>query len=875
MSTLRPAALALWSVLLSALALAAESEAERPNVVLILSDDQAWTDYGFMGHEWIETPHLDELAAESLTFTAARVPSSLCRPSLMTFVTGLYPHQHGVTGNDPPKGAPRESMLRHLEAAPNMVRLLREEGYHTLQTGKWWEGDPERFGFSEAMTHGDPRRGGRHGDEGLVIGREGLGVIEQFLDQRTRDQAPFFIWYAPFLPHTPHNPSNERLERYRAEGRSEQLAKYGAMCSWLDDSCGELLELLEQRQLTRETLVVFVADNGWQQDPQRGAYLPRSKRSSYDGGVRTPMLFRWPGRIPPSQRAEPVSTIDLVPTILDACDLEIPATLPGTSLLEPGPVDRPVFGARFTHDVVNVDEPAASCLDRWVARDRWKLILPTDARWLVGAVERNRGIVAQAELYDVVADPGETTNLAERELEVVARLTRDLETWWRPEREQRPPHLLLIVTDDQRADALSCAGHPILETPHMDALAARGTRFENAFVTTAICASSRASFLTSQREGRHGFTFGTPPLAREFTSESYPALLNAAGYQTHFVGKWGMKTEVKPAALFDSFRSLSPPYIKDRQGERSAHLTDLMAEHVEQLVAEYDPARRPPGQAADERPLCITVSFNAPHAEDPNADQYIPPPDLATLWADAEPPRPPLSEPEFFASLPEFQRDSMSRDRWFWRFDDEQKRRRMTLNYWRMIAGVDRSIGRMLAAFEEAGLADETVIVLVSDNGYFLGERGWAGKWSIHELSIRVPLIVVDPRVAEELRGQTRTEMALALDVPATLLDAAGVELPESWEGHSLLPLSRGEQGAGWRRDFLYEHGFNNARIPKSRGVRTEHWTYVEYYEQEPPYEELYDLRKDPLQARNLARDPDHAGLLEQLRARRAELAEL
>src|SRR5579862_6159838 len=140
--------------------------AALPNIVLIVADDQAWTDFGFMGHPVIRTPHLDRLAARSVVFRRGYVPSSLCRPSLATLIAGLYPHQHGITGNDPPRGTDRTLMLKRIRAVPTLPSLLARRGYRSFQSGKWWEGNFTEGGFSAGMTHGDPRHGGRHGDEG-------------------------------------------------------------------------------------------------------------------------------------------------------------------------------------------------------------------------------------------------------------------------------------------------------------------------------------------------------------------------------------------------------------------------------------------------------------------------------------------------------------------------------------------------------------------------------------------------------------------------------------------------------------------------------------------------------------------------------------
>ena len=390
-----------------------------PNVVLIISDDQAWGDFGFMGHPAIRTPNLDRLAAQSAVFPRGYVPSSLCRPSLATMITGLYPHQHKITGNDPPRGVPRERMLKHIDAVPTLPKLLAPLGYRSLQTGKWWEGNCQCGGFTTGMTHGEPARGGRHGDEGLRIGRETMQPIYDFVE--ACGEAPFFLWYAPFLPHTPHNPPERILARYRAPDRSEPVARYFAMCELFDETCGQLLDHLEERGLADDTIVLFVVDNGWIQQPKGTGYAPRSKRSPYEGGVRTPILVRWPGRVTPGVREARVSSVDLAPTVLRASGVAVPEGLPGEDLVALASGDqRPraaVFGEIFAHDVADIDDPARSLLFRWMVAGRWKLIVPAAPG-------------AKAELYDVVADPSETQDRANELPAQVAELRATLDAWW-------------------------------------------------------------------------------------------------------------------------------------------------------------------------------------------------------------------------------------------------------------------------------------------------------------------------------------------------------------------------------------------------------------------------------------------------------------
>ena len=410
--------------------------AARPNIVLILSDDQAWNDYSFMGHEVIETPHLDKLAAESATFTRGYVPTALCRPSLMTIITGLYASQHGVTGNDPNPNTPelRSALISKIDQCPTVPKLLGDLGYLSHQSGKWWEGNFTRGGFTHGMTRGFPTKGGRHGDDGLKIGRTGMTPVFDFIDEATEADKPFFVWYAPFLPHTPHNPPARLLKKYTSEGRSSFEARYYAMCDWFDETCGELVGYLDQKKLRENTLIIYVTDNGWIQSPNKGGYAPRSKQSANEGGIRTPIMFNWPGKIKPSKHDELISSIDLMPTMLSAAGATIPANLPGLNLM---PVVRDgktlernmVFGEGCAHDVLDLDDHEATLLYRWCIEGKWKLLLTYD-----GKVSKYTSTHARTEkrpqLYDLLADPSEEQNLAAQHPDIVARLVGQIDGWY-------------------------------------------------------------------------------------------------------------------------------------------------------------------------------------------------------------------------------------------------------------------------------------------------------------------------------------------------------------------------------------------------------------------------------------------------------------
>jgi arylsulfatase A-like enzyme len=410
---------------------------ERPNVILLISDDQSWPDYSFLGHDHISTPRIDQLAAEGLTFTRAYTTAPLCRPALASMVTGLYPHQHGVLGNDPvfdpgemkrygdqwylKRDEYNKQIIQDFEDVNTLPELLGEAGYVSLQTGKWWEGPYSTGGFSEGMTHGDPSKGGRHGDTGLDIGRKGLDVIYNFIDDAQKTETPFFVWYAPFLPHAPHTPPDSLREKYLALAPTEAVANYWAMCEWFDMTIGQLMDYVEEKGLAKNTLFVYVTDNGWIQDPDRpNRYAPRSKREPYDMGIRTPVIYRWSGTITPLlDETTLTSSIDIATTVLGVCGLEPAGEMQGINMLdETARTERDaIYAETYAHDFSSLD---SSLYYRIIVTNPWKLILPDP----LGRPDKS------PELYKLDSDPYERDNLAATYPEIVKELEAKIENWW-------------------------------------------------------------------------------------------------------------------------------------------------------------------------------------------------------------------------------------------------------------------------------------------------------------------------------------------------------------------------------------------------------------------------------------------------------------
>ena len=360
----------------------------------------------------------------------------------MTLATGLYASQHKTSGNDPtPAAFPgidrrklgdhppyhqlRGDLIAHIDQHPTLPRLLADQGYLSHQSGKWWEGNFSRGGFTHGMTRGFPQREGRHGDDGLKIGCEGMEPVFEFIDHAIGEEKPFFLWYAPFMPHTPHTPPARLFKKYRALVDSGYVARYYAMCEWFDETCGELIDYVDSKGLTENTPFVYICDNGWIQSTDAKNYAPRSKQSPNEGGTRQPTLLSWPGVIEPGTRDDLVNSIDLFPTALSAAGIAIPDNLPGLNLLplvrDGTPLERDtIFGESCAHDIVDIDNSEPSLLYRWCIQGKWKLLLTYD-----GEVNRYASSHPRTEkgpqLFDLIADPHENKNLAAKNPKVVAR----------------------------------------------------------------------------------------------------------------------------------------------------------------------------------------------------------------------------------------------------------------------------------------------------------------------------------------------------------------------------------------------------------------------------------------------------------------------
>jgi len=426
-----------------------------------------------------------------------------------------------------------------------------------------------------------------------------------------------------------------------------------------------------------------------------------------------------------------------------------------------------------------------------------------------------------------------------------------------PAREAEPLNLLVLYADDWRHDTLGCAGNPVVKTPHLDRLAAEGVRFTRNCVTTSICGVSRATLLTGQWMSRHGcraFTaFDTP------WEETYPGILRARGFHVGHVGKW--HNGKFPAEKFDFGRSYHGVHWMKRPDGSRVHVTRKNEEDALEFLK---------SRPAD-RPFALTVAFFATHAEDRSPDQFLPQPESMKLYEDVEIPVPPNATLESWKRLPPFFTDqNEGRRRWGWRFDAPEKYQRMMKNYYRLATEVDAVCGRLVEELKKQGLLDRTLVLFTTDNGYYHGEHGLADKWYPHEESIRVPLVVRDPRMPAARRGTTDDALTLSADLAPTLLAAAGAPAPPRIQGRDLSPLWLAPARPAWRTEFFYEHGPIGKAIPPSEALVREDWKYM--FWPEAAAEQLFHLEADPREENDLARDPAHAARLAEMRARFAEL---
>ena len=445
------------------------------------------------------------------------------------------------------------------------------------------------------------------------------------------------------------------------------------------------------------------------------------------------------------------------------------------------------------------------------------------------------------------------------------------------------PNIVFVMADDHAAHAISAYGSRVNTTPHLDRLAAAGMRFENCFCTNSICAPSRAAVLT----GTYNHVNGVTTLSARFDSHqpTFPALLQAGGYQTAIFGKWHLgHGEGHDPVGFDAWRVLpdqgeyhDPEFISpDGHARIPGYVTDIITDLSLDWISGRDPSR----------PFCLLVHHKAPHRSwEPDARHQ-------GLYAGET-----MSEPVTFRDDYANRSAAASRARMrmtdLWPQDvkevvpaglvgeelDSWLYQRFIKEYLRCVASLDDSMGRLLDHLDALGLSDDTVVVYTSDQGFFLGDHGWFDKRFMYEESLRMPLLVRYPREVPPAR--VCRDLALNVDFAQTLLDLAGVEAPARMQGRSLRGLLRGEPADDWRRAVYYrywEHDDGSHGVRAHYGVRTERHKLIYYYNDgldQPgasevvfaPEWELFDLECDPYELTSVHDDPAYGGVRDALTA--------
>ena len=471
----------------------------------------------------------------------------------------------------------------------------------------------------------------------------------------------------------------------------------------------------------------------------------------------------------------------------------------------------------------------------------------------------------------------------------------------------QPPNIIFLLTDDQRADTLGIAGNPDVETPNIDQLAQNGVRYSNAFTVQPICSPSRFAFLSGQYERTSGLGFNSPyQVSEKQWQQTYPALLRKAGYFTGFIGKFGVQYYAladSAASKFDYWRAHDgwlPFFPKDLPDNPATTIyknaeheitTEIMGEYIQDFLS-----TRP----AD-KPFNLSVSFSAPHnsvvssmytdGADPECDNYA-----CRVMGYPASGNPRLAGHKIYDSLyrdkgieistdtgrdpHKFIREGVidhnARQKWYAYNYDAALEPEHLIRYYQTITGIDRVVGELVAELERLGLAENTVIIFSSDHGLLNGEYGTGGKALLYDLVAKIPLVIFDPR-RSDLAERVTEELVLSIDVPATILAYAGLEVPASMQGTDL-------NAEDESRDEVFLESLTVAEgNPFIEALRTQEWKYVRYLEagecpyveeqldfseQQPMFEQLFHLTSDPEERVNIANLPEHAQVLEKFRAR-------
>lgn len=432
---------------------ASDTTQRLPNIVLIVADDLGYPYAGFMGDTLVQTPNLDKLAAMGTVFTTGMVTESHCAPSLRTIITGLHCEEFDriqeatriMIRDSATEGLSREDSAiweqefqwKSMPFFKTLPNYLAEKGYASFQGGKWWEFNYQNGGFTHGMSTGWTKEDRKSpdffyklmGNEGLKLGRVTNQPVYDFIEEV--GEQPFFVWYAPDLPHYPLNAPDNYYSLYKEKDITESAKRYYANVSWFDEEVGEVMNHFEERGLMEQTLFIYVNDNGWDQEPDAEYRYdslrwhnggPKGKGSYYDQTFRTPIIFTWKGTLPSAQvKNELISSMDLLPTILDYVAIQQDKTLSGRSLranIESGSDQgRDLLIGRLTQ-LFDPDDPS------FMGQPAEGFWIRTPSYHYVWDIGNDKEL-----LFDMVKDPGNTANIVASHPELVADFKKRMLEW--------------------------------------------------------------------------------------------------------------------------------------------------------------------------------------------------------------------------------------------------------------------------------------------------------------------------------------------------------------------------------------------------------------------------------------------------------------
>lgn len=415
----------------------------------------------------------------------------------------------------------------------------------------------------------------------------------------------------------------------------------------------------------------------------------------------------------------------------------------------------------------------------------------------------------------------------------------------------KQPNIIFVITDSHRADALGANGNKFIETPYLDAIASQGLNFRQAYVTTAICAVSRASILSGQYQQRHRINDFKTNFSEEAWSNTYPMLLRKGGYQVAQIGFLGVGNN-PPAHTFDHW-DVKIPWMS----EDSVHQTDAITEKAVEYIKQ---------QAENNKPFYLAVSFNAAHEIDPKNGvpaHYLIQPRYSDLYQDLFIPAPPSSTNKHWQEFPDFFKNekNIARERWQGFLSSPELFERNTKDYYRLITGLDEAVGEIIDAAQK--YAPNTVFIYTSDHGFSLGEHGLMGKWYGFQKGIHVPLIFYDLRPQGVVPMGVSDDLVLNIDLAPTILGIAGITAPASMQGMDLIKNFGNKEMR--RNSFFYEHTvFPSPLLPKMEGVVSKDYKYLIFTEHD--YELFYDLKSDPHEMKNLISSRRYRKKIDQFR---------